>query len=390
MKLYIAFNSGKASFTSKTTKNRRNTMIPKITHAELPSFIDLAVRTRENLLIVGKPGIGKTVGVNMFADDNNFHVELSHPAIEDPTERSGYPAKATRIVGDELDVMLGNAPVQQEYATHLPFGQQLRLMEATEPTLWFLDDFGQAPASVQAGYMQFLGSRQLGERKIPDCIHIIAATNSREDKAGVKGLLEPVKSRFGIIVELVADLDSFRDYWYKKQLPHVVIDYLNYDTQALHDWNPNIGMENSPCPRLWEKLGKFLVAMKGADDIFVRKVCESTIGEGYGKKFNAFCKMYLRLPRYEEIIADPEGFEINHTADVRYAIMGMMANRAKVKDLPKVFQVVKKFAKEYQIIFMRTISAMNNDLIKSREARTWCAENADIYLSALKNKTSSF
>jgi len=372
-------------------------MLPKITHAELPSFIKLSIETGENLLIVGKPGIGKTKGVFDFAKAYDYTVELAHPAVEDPTNRQGFPSKATRTVveePDELDAMLGNTETktyQEDYATFLYFGQQLRLMHAKKPTILMADDFGQAPGAVQAGWMQLLGSRQLNESRLPDCVHIIAATNSREDKAGVKGLLEPVKSRFGIIVELVADLDSFRDFAYAKGLPHVLTDYLNFTPGALHEWNPNIGMENSPCPRLWEKLGKYMNNLKDCENqAFIEKVCSSAIGEKHGSRFAAFCKLYKSIPRYEEIIADPDNFEINHSLDVRYAIIGLLANMGKENHSDKVFQIIRKFAKEYQVVFMRTISALKSPLINTLEAKTWCAENATIYLAALQRGNTAF
>ena len=67
----------------------------------------------------------------------------------------------------------------------------------------FLDDLGQAPMSVQAAAMQLILARRINGFKISDKVIFMAATNRREDKAGVTGILEPVKSRFAWIVELV-------------------------------------------------------------------------------------------------------------------------------------------------------------------------------------------
>ena len=370
-------------------------MLPEITHVELPKFIDLAVKTGENLLIVGEPGIGKTVGVNAYKDENGFDLELSHPAVEDPTTIQGFPAKTMKNVAapvDELDAMLGTTSEEKlvEAATFLPFGRQLRLMNVTKPTLWFIDDLGQAPYSMQAGLMQYLEGGRLNDFTLSPHVHIIAATNSREDKAGVRGLLEPVKSRFGLIVKLKVDVDASREYMYAKNMPHVITDFWNYDPASLHAWEPNLGMEKSPCPRLWEKLGKFILACPTLDPAFFEKMCIATIGEKYGRKFAAFCRVYAKLPSYNDVVADPENMPIDHPADIRYAIMGMLANKGKVEHSERLFTYVKKFAKEYQIIFMRTLSAGKSPLIDSRAARTWCAENAGIYLSALERANTAF
>ena len=81
-------------------------------------------------------------------------------------------------------------------AEFLPFGDLRALIQADKDTVFFLDDLGQAPPTVQAAAMQLILARRINGHHVSDSVTFIAATNRKQDKAGVSGILEPVKSRF--------------------------------------------------------------------------------------------------------------------------------------------------------------------------------------------------
>lgn len=378
-------------------------MLPTINHDELPDWIQLARNTGDNLLIVGEPGIGKTVGVKAYCKTNSIDLVMSHPCTEDPTDSKGLAAKTqksympVRDTQDDIDAILRGEemppdpePYMRNIAEFLPFGDLLYMMDATKPTVWFWDDFGQAPASVQAAKMQLLGSRELNGMHISDHVQIIAATNGREHKAGVKGLLEPVKSRFGLIVELKAQLDPFRDHYLSLGLPHIITDFLNFRPEALSVFNPNLGMEKSPNPRLWEKLGRCLQRIGVTHETFygrpekcfAGKVCSSAIGELYGRDLFAFGKVYPTIPSFGEILADPDNFPLDQKLDVRFAMLGIIASKAKLEHADKIFRFILRLDKKYQTVFINTLSAMKSPLIKSTPARKWTAANLGLYMNA--------
>lgn len=380
-------------------------MLPKVNHSELEMFIELAVKANENLLVVGKPGIGKTVGIKGYASKNDFNLVLSHPAVWEPTDAKGLPAKGKMTIQskavdvDDMDELLAELDsettttvVEKEIdcATFLPFDDLLRILTATKPTIWFIDDLGQAPPSVQAALMQYLEGGELEGKKIPDCVHIIAATNGREHKAGVKGLLEPVKSRFGMIVELTVNLESFRDFMLQSGMPIAIPDYLNFKPGSLVYDEFNVGMENSPCPRLWEKLGKFLNLMPSWNNPLTEKLCCSTVGEAVGREFYSFLSIYNRLLSYEEIVSDPMGAPIDHTVDVKYALMGMLATKGKAGHDQEIFTYIRKIKKAYQFVFVRSIHAMKSELVETPACNEWLADNADTFMQALNSVDNSF
>ena len=102
--------------------------------SQLTTFLASAIAAKAPILITGAPGIGKSALVEQAAREAGADMILSHPAVADPTDAKGLPW----------------ANPDSESATFLPFGELAQALKAERPTVWFLDDLGQAPPAVQA------------------------------------------------------------------------------------------------------------------------------------------------------------------------------------------------------------------------------------------------
>jgi len=388
--------------------------IPKVNHKELEMFMSLSIATDEPLLIVGKPGEGKSTHVFEFAQSIGYQVILSIPALDDPSKYKGYPAKCKvklennftdygfgKYQADELDDLLAGLAddndkstdvVEEELkeieaATHLPYDEILKLLTTTVNTIWFIDDLGQSPTLCQAALMQALEARFIAGYKIPDCVRIFAATNAREHGSGVKGLLEAVKSRFGAIVELVTSVEDVRIYGAKNGWYQPILDFLSaYEQEGvLQDFQLNIGMEQNTCPRVFYKLSKGLLA-GGKDwpdtqkEPMRMKLCCSFIGEKWGRQLAAHLNWREDMPSYYDIVSDPENFPLDQKMDQRFAIIGMLATEGKPEDADAIFKWIRKTKKECQVVFMQTLSAKKSKLRDTAPAQLWTTENIEIWL----------
>jgi len=90
------------------------------------------VHTKLPILIKGAPGVGKTDIIKEACDKSNNHLIISHPVVSDPVDYKGFPY----VIDNE--------------AHFLPFEDLNQLIQAAAPTVYFMDDLGQAPAAVQA------------------------------------------------------------------------------------------------------------------------------------------------------------------------------------------------------------------------------------------------
>lgn len=287
-----------------------------MTPAQLIPFLCTMIRARKSALITGMPGCGKSDCVAQAAALAGADLMLSHPAVEDPTDSKGMPA------------------IVKGAARFLPFGDLERAINATRPLVWFFDDLGQAPASVQAAKMQLLLAREVAGHRISDHVTFIAATNRRVDRAGVSGILEPVKSRFTSIVELTPDLDAWCQWAIDADLPPELIAFLRFSPALLAAFAPTADLTNSPTPRTWSNAAAILKLSLSPD--IQNEALAGAVGEGAAIELLAFLRLYAELPNIDQILIDPNAALLPTTPAALYAIATALAHRTNVGNFARV------------------------------------------------------
>ncbi len=291
----------------------------------LLSFLTVSIGARLPILITGAPGIGKSDIVSQAAESAGAGMILSHPAVADPTDFKGLPwaeAGATE-------------------ARFLPFGDLSRACAATSPTVWFLDDLGQAPPSVQAASMQLLLAREVNGHCLPDCVTFVAATNRRTDRAGVAGILEPVKSRFAAIVELTPDIQDWSTWALASgRIPPELIAFLRFRPELLSAFAPSADLTNSPSPRTWSNAAKLLaLQLPKAERL---EALSGAVGQGAALEFLAFLDMFASLPSIDGILIDPDSARIPTEPSALYATCTALAARAGSVAFPRVARYAER------------------------------------------------
>jgi hypothetical protein len=185
--------------------------------------------------------------------------------------------------------------------------------------------------------------------KLRGRVSIIAATNRRGDKAGVQGVLEPVKSRFHSIVELQADLNDFcahlleegeAEYGISEDSVIDVVSFLRFRPEHLSAFSPTADLTNSPSPRLWVSVAQQVSLNLPAHIEFVS--IAGAIGEGVGGEFSAFKKMRRALPNLDGILLDPHNAVIPTEPNVRWVVCTGLAHRATEQNFPSLHTYAKK------------------------------------------------
>ncbi len=285
---------------------------------ELFSFLATAIPARKPVLITGAPGIGKTEICHAVARLLGLAFQVTTPSIEDPTVPAGLPF-----------VVNGNADF-------LPFGALRRAKEATAeaPLVWLIDDLGQASPATQAGYMTVIDRVRTGD--LPH-VALIAATNRRTDKAGVSGVLEPVKSRFASIVELVPDLDSWCAWAIDSGMAPELIAFLRFKPDLLSAFKASADLTNSPTPRTWAHAAAWL-ALPMADSIKAQAIA-GAVGDGAAAELLAFMRLFAALPSIDAILNDADTAEIPDQPATLYAVSTALASRVT----PENFAMIAKY-----------------------------------------------
>jgi len=323
---------------------------------KLSSQLTKLVECNEPVLLVGLPGLGKTDVVESVAKSLNYDVVTFHPVVDDPTNYKGLPCEVN-----------GNAEF-------LPYAQLRKLVEADVPTIAFFDDLGQASQSVQGALMQLFLSRKVNEHKISDKVSFIAATNSRKDRAGVKGLIKPLLSRFTSIINVECDVDDWCKWAASNNMPPALISFIRFRPNMLMQFDPNFvdsngeDMVNQPSPRTVAACGRLLNA--GIEDYEILSGC---VGESFASELKGFIKIVRDLGDMPKKIATGQLVNCPSAPDVLYALCGSLCHFAG-NDIegkngsPTYWSNIAKWGKgnlpeEFQILLLKEVEGKYEDKI---------------------------
>jgi hypothetical protein len=299
-----------------------------VTPKQLTDALTRTIPAGHNVLITGAPGIGKTALIREATQAVGADLIVSHPAVEDPTDVKGLPFMHA---GDTR-------------ANFYPFGQLATALAATRPTVWLLDDLGQASPAMQAGYMQLLHGGQVNGYQLPACVSFVAATNRRVDRAGVSGILEPVKSRFVSIVELEASIDEWCMWAYGHNITPTLIAFLRYRTPLLSAFTPTADLTNSPSPRTWEHLSQIEALNLPAP--LESEFMAGAVGSGAATEYLAFRQMANSLVNLDAILLDPDKAKIPTNTSELYATAVGLAGRANRGNFARIATYATRLAVE--------------------------------------------
>ena len=302
--------------------------------------------------IVGKPGTGKSDIVNGSIDDAGSDRVLMHPVTADPTDFKGMPATFGEI------------------AKFLPFDDLLRLIEASTPTICFIDDAGQAPASVQAALMQLVLARQIGEHKISEHVQFVMATNSKDDKAGVAGMLEPLKGRCQM-VRLETSKDDLCKWMYRNGMPAELIAFINLRSDFLDSYKPTAKMVNGPTPRTIAAVGQHI-----NDDVppgLEYAAFSACAGEAFAAEFVGFLKIFRKIPNPQEILLHPDTARLPERGGMatHYAICCALARMATESNFPRIVTYADRMADEFHIMLVNDAVTRCPDICGTRAFQEW-------------------
>lgn len=331
---------------------------------ELKKILTTMVEERLPILLKGAPGVGKTDIVKQVAEELKMELLVSRPVVSDPTDFKGLPG------------------IVKGKAEFLPFGDLRQLVETTEPTIAFLDDLGQAPAMVQAAAMQLILARQVNGHKISKKVVFVAATNRREDRAGVTGVLEPVKSRFTSILELTPDADSWIEWAFENDMPAEIIGFIHFRPSLLITNEKTADIVNHPCPRTIAHAGT-IIAMadfKKFSDKTQMELLAGAVGEGCAVELLGFIKVYNELPNISAILTDPESAKVPKDPAALWAVVSALVDKVTVDSIDRIMTYGNRLPSEYNIMLIRDAVRKVPKIQQTKAFTKWAIKNQDFML----------
>jgi hypothetical protein len=328
--------------------------------SELAVFLEYTLNAKLPILIKGAPGVGKTDIIKQATSKAKAELIISHPVVSDPTDYKGLPF----VVKNE--------------AKFLPFGDLSLLIKADKPTVYFMDDLGQAPPAVQAAAMQLILERRINGHMVSSQVTFLAATNRKSDRAGVSGILEPVKSRFASIVELEPDVDEWCQWAISSRLPAEIISFIRFRPALLFDFKASTNMTNSPCPRTIHNIAKLMLADIPKElqyDAFT-----GAAGEGFARELIAFLEVYQHLPDPMMVIADPDSADVPNDPATLYALSGALAKKADKQSMKAIVTYAERMPVEFSVLLITDSVNHNSSIKETRAFIEWSSSNSSILM----------
>lgn len=330
--------------------------------SSLINLLTFAVKNCLPILIKGKPGIGKSDIVDKACKDAGAKLIISHPVVSDPTDYKGLPFAGSDGV-----------------AHFMPFGELNDLINAQEPTVFFLDDLGQAPASVQAACMQLILARRINGHKVSDLVTFIAATNGKEHKAGVSGILEPVKSRFASIVELDVNTDDWVMWALENNMPVELISFVRFRPELLEKFEPTKDITNSPSPRTVARIGTMQNA--GLPKELEFETFKGATGEAFAAEYCSYLKMFRELPNLDNIILNPKTAPVSKEPSILYALAYALGARMTPVNMEAILQYLERIEQtEISVVVMKDALRRDQTLAIGKAYINWATKVGGIIL----------
>lgn len=318
---------------------------------QLARFLSKMIPARKPVLIGGAPGIGKTDIVTQAALAAGADLLVWHPVTSDPTDFKGLPFY----------------DAAQNTAAFKPYDKLARLRDATRLTVVLLDDLAHALPATMSAAMHLILAREIDGVRISDSVVFIACTNRSSDMAGTNAIIEPLKSRFATIVELVIDKVSWVEWAKRNGIAIKTIAYIDkYGEASLNNFLPSKQLTNSPSPRAWSHVSDHEVLFDGDDELKWPAI-HGAIGDTEATKYRTFSDLYDILPDVKNIIANPKTAPIPVRIDERYATASALANVANLKTIDAIVTYCERLHDagqgDYGVLTLRDASLRDKALL---------------------------
>lgn len=298
--------------------------------------LGIAVAAHVPVLIWGPPGTGKSSAVRAMADSMGWPCETVIAAIREPSDFSGLPVIVDGVV-------------------HFAPPRWAERLAAAGRGLLFLDEISTAPPAVQAALLRVVLERVVGDLALPGDVVVVAAANPPEQSADGWDLSAPLANRFCHLewdVEPAAFAQGLAGGWEAPAVPTLPAGWEEGFTRtrglvsAFVTVRPGLTCQvpgdaagagrGWPSPRTWEMAARLWAAAEaaGASTEAETALITGCVGEGPGVELLMW-EMDMDLPDPEDVLADPDGFELPERGDRAYAILSAVAAAVAARSTPE-------------------------------------------------------
>ena len=324
-------------------------------------LIETFITSNVPVNLLGSPGLGKSDVIKQVAAKLNLKVIDFRLSTADPTDISGIP-----FIHNGRSAYMPN----EAFPLHTD-----TVPEGYSGWLLFLDEITNAPMAVQAASYQLILDRQVGQNKLHDNVRIVSAGNMIDDGAAVTGEMSTaLKSRMAHInIEL--SLDDWLDWAMTANVHHSITSFIKFKPTSLYQFDPKIAADTYPCPRTWSMVNS-IVANVGINNPQIQNLVSAVISDGPAVEFINYCKNFVGLPTYADIVKDPTKVDVPKEMSTLFALSGSIGAQTKKDTVADVMVYVERMPKEFQLRTFNDFTKRDPMLVTVPAVRNWLLANA--------------
>lgn len=337
--------------------------------SECRAAVTNAIKAKLVPMIHGSPGIGKSAIVHGIAKEFNLKVIdlrlsqcdptdlLGFPKINEETDKAGYvPMETFPIAGDPLPAVI-NADGEKTGKTYNGW-------------LLFLDELPTAPPAVQAAAYKLILDRMVGVHHLHKNVAIVGAGNLESDNALVQPMSTALQSRL-MHLTLRLDVNEWLEWARTNGVDFRVTAFIGFKTENLHRFDPNHTDYTFPSPRTWHFVDNALKVCNSTDDPTFEYMAAGCIGDGMATEFINFCRVESELPKFREIVANPEGCKLPQETSIQWLLSGFIGANIAMDNADQVMKYVARLPAEFQVISLREAVKRNTNLMSQASVQKW-------------------
>jgi len=321
---------------------------------------DLLIRVMENKLcpmVHSSPGIGKSSIAAQIAQDCNLKLIDIRLTMYSPTNLNGFGRINEKAKRSEF-VPFNEIPLQDDV-----------IPEGYDGWLILFDELPSAAEAVQASAYKIILDRMVGQHVIHNNTFMMAAGNKKTDNAIVNRMGTAMQSRM-VHFEIEADKDSWLEWAYSTKIDMRLCAYVNYKPSILSSFNPKHKDHTFSCGRTLEFASRLIKDSEELDhDDLV--LLAGAIGEGHGKEFFAFSKVFAELPLIEDIIADPENAKLSNSPQFMFGVATYVSEYMAEDNVRELLVYMRRFQPEYQVVCAKRACKRNRVLVANPSMMLW-------------------
>lgn len=329
-----------------------------VTLAEAKAEIIDCMRVGLVPLIQSGPGIGKSTIMKEIAKEYKLELLDFRGSTAVPEDFTGLPFR-------------NDSDPSNPHAEFLPFNvfptKNSKIPKGKNGWLLFMDEFTSMMKSIEAASYKVVLDRMVGLLDLHPDVYIVAAGNGIDDKAIANKLGTAMQSRV-VHYFVRMDPEEFLTMAQKREFDSRVTIYLEMDNSKIHVFNPDHKEATFPCPRTWEFVSKKIKG-RPTESISIAGIA-GCIGDGAASMFIAFLEEFNYLPKFADIVNQPNHTTVPTKMSTNYALISMIQDKLTKENFESVSIYVPRMPMEMQAVFFRTTAQRHPAMIQVPEFKS--------------------